>query len=181
MTRQLAAAYAVTEHFQFENALNYAPKEVESIIDEIINYKEAVVLGRGLAYPIALEGALKILETNRMKVRGYTISDFYHGPVAQLQKNDLAILLIQNGVMYDDGIKMLEKLKSVGAKTIVITDVKSFEDKYSSVIYIESTDSEATVMFIMALVLQLIALKLVEAKGIDPDKSNVIAKVTITK
>ena len=68
---------------QMESSLNYLPNEAEKAAEFIMGYDGAVVLDRGLAYPVALEGALKILETNRMKVRGYTISDFY-GPVAQL-------------------------------------------------------------------------------------------------
>lgn len=165
---------------QMESSLNYLPNEAEKAAEFIMGYDGAVVLGRGLAYSIALEGALKILETNRMKVRGYTISDFYHGPVAQLHDGDLAIVLAQSGVMYDDAVKMLAKLKSVGAKTVVITDVDNMENA-DFTIHADTTGDESTFVYIMALALQLIALKLVVAKGIDPDKSNVIAKITITK
>lgn len=165
---------------QVEQALEYLPQNIENTVSGLLDYKEGVVLGRGLAYPIALEGALKILETNKMKVRGYTISDFYHGPVAQLHENDLAVVLAQTGVMYPDAIKMLEKLDSVKAKSIIITDDKELAKKEAA-IYIENTGSEYSVVFLMAIAVQLIALKLVVAKGIDPDKSDVIAKITITK
>ncbi|MGM9645917.1 MAG: SIS domain-containing protein [Eubacteriales bacterium] len=165
---------------QFEDALEYLPLEAQGAAEKILEYSEAVVLGRGLAYPIALEGALKILETNRMKVKGYTISDFYHGPVAQLHANDLAIVLAQSGVMLDDAEKMLSKLKSVGARTIVITDMDNLADS-DFTIHIKNTGNESTLMYLMALALQLIALKLVLAKGIDPDKSDVISKITVTK
>lgn len=165
---------------QFEDALTYIPAEAENAAKKILKYNEAVVLGRGLAYPIALEGALKILETNRMKVKGYTISDFYHGPVAQLHSNDLAIVLAQSGVMLDDAKKMLCKLKNVGAKTLVITDLDYIANS-DFTIHIKDTGNESTLMYLMALALQIIALKLVLAKGIDPDKSNVIAKITVTK
>ena len=141
---------------------------------------EEKLLGRGLAYPIALEGALKILETNKMKVKGYTISDFYHGPVAQLHEGDLAIVLAQSGVMLPDGIKMLKKLDTVKANSVIITDDKELANSENA-IYIESTGSEYSLMFLMALTVQLIALKLVIAKGIDPDKSDAIAKITVTK
>ena len=165
---------------QFEKALEYLPQSVEKQVERILNYKEAVVLGRGLAYPIALEGALKILETNKMKVKGYTISDFYHGPVAQLHQGDLAIVIAQTGVMLADGIKMLKKLDSVGANSIVITDDPALAEGENS-IYVENTGSEYSLMFLIALTVQLIALKLVIAKGIDPDKSDAIAKITVTK
>jgi len=165
---------------QVEDALDYLPSQIERIVVGLLDYKEGVVLGRGLSYAIALEGALKILETNKMKVKGYPISDFYHGPVAQLHNNDLAIVLAQSGVMENDSVKMIEKLKTVGANSVVISDKAELTDGVIG-INIKDTGSEFTIPFIFAIAVQLIALKLVLAKGIDPDKSNVIAKITVTK
>ena len=165
---------------QVENALTYLPDVIANVVKNLLDYEGAVVLGRGLSYAIALEGALKILETNKMKVKGYPISDFYHGPVAQLHNNDLAIVLAQSGIMEADAIKMIEKLNTVGANTVVISDKKELLSTSHS-IKIENTGSEYTIPFIFAIAVQLIALELVLAKGIDPDKSNVIAKITVTK
>ena len=162
------------------NALNYLPNNVESVVNNLLNYKEGVVLGRGLSYAIALEGALKILETNKMKVKGYPISDFYHGPVAQLHENDLAIVLAQSGIMEPDAIKMIDKLKAVNATTVVISDKQELLNGTYN-IKIENTGCELTIPFVYAIAVQLIALELVLAKGIDPDKSDVIAKITVTK
>lgn len=162
------------------SALDYLPNQIADVVKNLTDYQEAVVLGRGLSYPIALEGALKILETNKMKVKGYPISDFYHGPVAQLHDNDLAIVLAQSGVMENDSVKMIEKLKTVGANTVVISNKSAFFDGVTG-IKIEDTNSEYTIPFIFAIAVQLIALELVLIKGIDPDKSNVIAKITVTK
>lgn len=165
---------------QLEDALDYLPSQIESIVPSLLDYEGAVVLGRGISYPIALEGALKILETNKMKVKGYPISDFYHGPVAQLHDNDLAFVLGQSGLMLEDAKKMIAKLDTVGAKTIVITDEPEISGN-NTLVSIKSTGCEYTMAFILALAMQMFALKLVIAKGIDPDKSNVIAKITITK
>lgn len=165
---------------QLEEALNYLPSQIENIVSSLLDYEDAVVLGRGISYPIALEGALKILETNKMKVKGYPISDFYHGPVAQLHENDLAFVLAQSGFMLEDAKKMIAKLNTVGAKTVVITDEPEICSE-NALVKIKNTGCEYTMSFILALTMQLVALKLVLAKGIDPDKSNVIAKITITK
>ena len=173
-----SALEAVPSHV--ENALGYLPSKIEAVVKNLLDYKEAVVLGRGLAYPIALEGALKILETNKMKVKGYPISDFYHGPVAQLHDNDLAIVLAQSGVMEKDSVKMIEKLKTVGANTVVFTN-KTELACGETCVEVDDTGSEYTIPFIFAIAVQLTALELVLAKGIDPDKSNVIAKITVTK
>ena len=114
-----------------------------------------------------------------MKVKGYPISDFYHGPVAQLHSNDLAIVLAQGGVMMNDANKMIAKLETVSANTIVISDTNDTLANES--IRLEGTGCEYTAAFIFAIAVQMIALKLVIAKGIDPDNSNVIAKITVTK
>lgn len=164
---------------QVEDALDYIPNQMENVAKKLLDYESAVVLARGLSYPIALEGALKILETNKMKVKGYPISDFYHGPVAQLHKDDLAIVLAQSGIMLDDSIKMIEKLKTVDANTVIITDLENLDCKNK--VLIKNTTSDYTMPFIFAIAMQLMALKLVLLKGIDPDKSNVIAKITVTK
>lgn len=165
---------------QIENALNNLPSKIYDLTSKLLDYKEGVVLGRGLSYSIALEGALKILETNKIKMRGYPISDFYHGPVAQLHQNDLAIVLAQSGVMENDAIKMIEKLKTVGANTIVVSDNENLLNGVCG-LKVENTSNEFTMPFIFAIVVQLFALNLVLHKGIDPDKSNVIAKITVTK
>ena len=163
-----------------EDALDYLPGTIEDVVKNLLDYKEGVVLGRGLSYAIALEGALKILETNKMKVKGYPISDFYHGPVAQLHDNDLAIVLAQGGIMENDSVKMIEKLKTVGANTVVFTNKADLANGVTA-INVKDTGSEFTMPFVFAIAVQLTALKLVLAKGIDPDKSNVIAKITVTK
>lgn len=166
---------------QVENALDYLPEQIEKVCQSLLEYKEGVVLGRGMAYPIALEGALKILETNKMKMKGYPISDFYHGPVAQLHNNDLAFVLAQSGVMMNDAIKMIAKLGTINTNTVIITDDENLCKGNTNNVLIKNTGSEFTMPFIFALAMQIFALKLVLLKGIDPDQSDVIAKITVTK
>ena len=166
---------------QISDALDYLPEQIEAICENLLEYKEGVVLGRGMSYPIALEGALKILETNKMKMKGYPISDFYHGPVAQLHNNDLAFVFAQDGAVIQDAHKMVEKLATINANTILITDKANDFNNVSNIVNFKSTGSEFTTPFILALIMQIFALKLVLLKGIDPDKSDVIAKITVTK
>ena len=80
-----------------EELMQTVPVQIEKIIARYRYLEDAFVLGRGMAYPIALEGALKILETNKIRVRGYASSDFHHGPMAQLSSKTLAIVLAPAG------------------------------------------------------------------------------------
>ena len=95
-------------------------------------------------------------------------------------QKQLAMRFEQEGLTLEDAKKMIAKLENVGANTVVITDEPKICGK-NTLITIKNTGCEYTMAFILALAMQKFALKLVVAKGIDPDKSNVIAKITITK
>ncbi|MFA6948071.1 MAG: SIS domain-containing protein [Eubacteriales bacterium] len=164
-----------------EDLLSYMPEKIEKLVARYHYLPGAVVLGRGMAYPIALEGALKILETNRMKMKGYPISDFYHGPLAQLHEGDLAIVLAGEGPTLPDAVKMINRLNEVGAEVLVISDSDEALALSPFALNLPKTGSDFISPYLMAMTLQLIALKLTVVNGIDPDKSKVLNKVTITK
>ncbi|MBQ0010763.1 MAG: SIS domain-containing protein [Ruminococcus sp.] len=172
---------------QIAHLLDYMPEELAQLTKRYVSLESAVVLGRGFAYPIALEGALKILETNNVKMRGYAASDFHHGPKAQLSAGDLAIVLDLKGPVCEDAEALIEELKSMNADVIVITDTAHYDaDPTLTVLKIpglagEGVPSDALNVYAAAVVLQLFALELTVAKGIDPDASAVLKKVTITK
>ena len=160
--------------------LKYAPAAMEAKVQRYRYLTNAFILGRGLEYPIALEGALKILETNRIKMKGAPESDFYHGPIAQVKDGDLAIVISGNGPTYDDDISMIEKLHGLGAEVFVITND---EELYKSEKFgILTPDTGLyTAPFMFAICVQLFAYGLTVVRGIDPNRSEVLNKITITK
>mgnify|MGYP003752432273 CR=1 FL=1 len=161
--------------------LEYMPTKIEGFAPRCRHLKAGVVLGRGTAYPIALEGALKVLETNRIKMRGYANSDFYHGSLAQLFENDLAIVLAAEGPMLSDAIAMINRLNGINAEVLVISDSDEALSKSKFALPLPKLGSDALSPFLMAVTMQLLALKLTEVNGIDPDASKLLNKVTITK
>ena len=115
-------------------------------------------------------------------MRGYAVSDFHHGPKAQIGKGDLAIILACDGKTYDDEKEICRELLSVGGEVIVITDRKD-DFGGATVLTVPSSDykyPDAITAFCCAITLQLLALKLTEVRGIDPDASEVLKKVTVT-
>ena len=187
----LAAKWAGNDEF-LANLTNTVPAKVGELLDKTTpviekiaakyqNIPGAIVLGRGIAYPIALEGALKMLETNKLSMKGYALSDFHHGPIAQVKPRDLVIVLSAKGAVEDDTNEMIEKLANIGADILVITDDASNIPSYCGVIETPSTGCELTSTFMLVLVMQLLACKLTIVRGIDPDVAGVINKVTITK
>ena len=141
----------------------------------------AVLLGRGISYCIALEGALKMLETNKLKMKGYPTSDFHHGPIAQLHEGDMAFVIAPKGVTFADQLEITEKLKNVKADILFITDDAENVPAGVTPIIIPDTGCELTTPFISVLVFQILACKMTIVRGIDPDKAGVINKITITK
>lgn len=161
--------------------LEYMPAKVATIVQRYRYLDNAFVLARGIAYPIALEGALKVLETNKIRMKGNAISDFYHGPLAQVQKDSLVIVLAAKGPVYDDAINMINRLHEIGAEVFVITDDSALASEEQLSIEVPYLGSDFACPFFMAPVMQLFACCLADVKGLDPNKSEVLKKVTITK
>ena len=166
--------------------LSTMPETLAALVQNYKSMAAAVVLGRGFAYPIACEGTLKVLETNGIKMRGYAVSDFHHGPKAQIHAGDTAIVVALRGAVMDDSITMINELTGLGADVVVITDDEALCGKSGvhTLLIPNSTSypiSDALSVYCAAVTLQLFALELVLAKGIDPDASKVLKKVTITK
>ena len=144
------------------------------------------VLGRGFAYPIACEAHLKILETNGIKMRGYAVSDFHHGPKAQIHEGDVAFVIALKGAVEDDAIEMINTLVDLKADIIVITDDAELAKREGiSALLLPNNSTyempDAISAFTAAITMQLWALELALVRGVDPDATKVLKKVTITK
>ena len=155
--------------------------EIEILAKKYQNIPGAVILGRGISYSIALEGALKMLETNKLKMKGYPTSDFHHGPIAQVKPGDLVFVISPKGKTEDDSNDIIGKLQNVGADIVVITDDAAQAPAATTAVVLPSTGSEFTFTHMAVIFFQLIACCMTIVRGIDPDKAGVINKITITK
>ena len=169
-----------------DELLSYMPETLAVLTAKYTDMTAATTLGRGFAYPIALEGALKILETNCIKVRGYAISDFHHGPIAQIHGGDPVFVISLEGAVTDDTDAMIARLKNIGADIIVVSDSDKYcdDDTVTTLkiphISARGISCDALNVFTAAAVFQLFACKLAENRGIDPDVSKTLKKITVT-
>ena len=186
----LAAKWA--ENNEFLTALGNVSGKVAELIDGLDaqlttlaekyqNMPGAVLLGRGISYCIALEGALKMLETNKIKMKGYPTSDFHHGPIAQVKAGDLVFVISPKGKTSDDTAEIVKKLLNVDAKVVVVTDDAAEAPEGTQAVVLPSTGSEFTFPHMAVMFFQLTACCMTIIRGIDPDKAGVINKITITK
>lgn len=141
--------------------------------------KETFLLARGPLYSVALEGALKLLETAYMHATAYAISDFHHGPLAVVDENTYIIVFLEKGVMYQNTIDMIHKIVSSNGNLVVFTNDATFMGDYPTLYLPES--GVVTSAFIFSVAIQLFAYHVSLAKGHNPDKPRNLSKVTITK
>ncbi|MGN1345419.1 MAG: SIS domain-containing protein [Eubacteriales bacterium] len=155
--------------------------DIKAFAEKYQNIPGAILLGRGVSYSIALEGALKMLETNKIKMKGYPTSDFHHGPIAQVKSGDLVFVISPKGKTSDDSAAIIEKLLAVNADVVVVTNDASEAPAGTTAVVLPDTGSEMTFPYMAVMFFQLLACCMTIVRGIDPDKAGVINKITITK
>lgn len=143
---------------------------------------DGFVLARGITYPIALESMLKIQETCYVKMRGYAVSDFYHGPLAQVDTDTPVIVLTPNGVTHRDHIDMIRRLESIGAQLLIVAPEGSdAAEGEKNVFFLPDTGNEITQTFLFAMFAQRFSECLCGLKGLNPDAPRNLKKVTVTR
>lgn len=164
-----------------DELLSYIPNEIDKIIQRYRYMDSGFVLARGMNMAIALETMLKLQETNYVKMKGYAISDFWHGPLAQVDLGTFVILYAGEGVVFENCKEMLEKLDSLGAEVVLVSDNDSIISKRPFTMKIPKLGSDSGSPFLFAVFAQMFACKLTAVKGRDPDAPRNLSKVTITK
>jgi glutamine---fructose-6-phosphate transaminase (isomerizing) len=171
--------------------LKQVPKKIKKVLDLESDIETAVqrytyiedcfVLSRGINYAIALESALKIQETSYVKAKGYSISDFHHGPFAMIDEHTPVLIYAPKGPAFSDSVEMIDKLKSVGAEIILISNDQQLLEKTQVSFEIPTVQSDIITPFFNVVFAQIFACKLSLAKGCDPDAPRGLNKVTITR
>ena len=161
------------------------PKKVEQILfmDEAIKeaakkyYKNSnfLYLGRGILYPIALEGALKLKEISYIHAEGYPAGEMKHGPIALVDENMPVLFLLSNNTLAPKTISNIEEIKARGGKIIAVADYEPEIDGLSDLIKIPET-SEVLSPILYTIPLQLLAYHIAALKGTDIDQPRNLAK-----
>jgi glucosamine--fructose-6-phosphate aminotransferase (isomerizing) len=187
----LLTAY-ISDNKTLISSLNSVPSKLDELIKSVgtdieknvnrMRYiREGFCLSRGISYAIALEASLKIQETCYIKMKGYAVSDFYHGPMAQLDPDVPVILYAPSGASANDHKDMIEKILSIGAAPLIVTCDSKLKDLYENVVVLPATGVEETDVYMFAVFAQLFAEKLSVSKGLNPDAPRLLNKVTITR
>lgn len=151
--------------------------DILALAHEFYKYTDFLYLGRGINYPIALEGALKLKEISYIHAEGYPAGEMKHGPIALIdeQMPVLAICLKDN--LYEKMISQVEQAKSRGGVVIAIaTEGDAFiKDKADYVLYVPETPYLLSPI-ISVIPLQLLAYHIAALRGADVDQPRNLAK-----
>jgi glucosamine--fructose-6-phosphate aminotransferase (isomerizing) len=134
-------------------------------------------MGRGINYPIALEGALKLKELAYMHAEGYAAGEMKHGPLALIDERMLIVMVCPSDKNYEKTLSNLEEAKARGGKIISIGTGDNSQLKSVSDHYLSLPKAEWTVNPILeAIPVQLLAYHVANALGHDVDQPRNLAK-----
>ncbi len=150
---------------------------IRQIAQKYFHSTNFLFLGRGIMYPIALEGALKLKEISYIHAEGYAAGEMKHGPIALIDENMPVVVIANRGFLYDKLISNLEQVRSREGSVIALATEGDEEiaDKANEVIYIPDLGDHLT--SVLAVVpLQLLAYHIAVLKGTDVDQPRNLAK-----
>lgn len=150
---------------------------IEELAGQLYNHTDFLYLGRGINYPIALEGALKLKEISYIHAEGYPAGEMKHGPIALIDENMPILAIALKDHLYEKMVSQIEQAKSRGGIVIALaTEGDTFiGSKADHVIYIPETTEQLNPL-IAVIPLQLLAYHIAVWRGADVDQPRNLAK-----
>ncbi|MGA0412214.1 MAG: glutamine--fructose-6-phosphate transaminase (isomerizing) [Candidatus Puniceispirillales bacterium] len=156
-------------------------EKIKLIAQRIKNSKSIIFLGRGLLYPLALEGALKLKEISYIHAEGFAAGEMKHGPIALIEDDIPVIMFLVSDGNEDKSISNLQEAHSRGAKIILIADKKCIEKAGFAHFKLEIDDFDTEFKSLLSPILmsipaQLLAYHVAKERGTDVDQPRNLAK-----
>jgi len=162
-----------------DQALKCAP-EMEEVAGRFHTRTDFLYLGRGINYPIALEGALKLKEISYIHAEGYPAGEMKHGPIALIDERMPVVAIAPEDFVFEKMIGNMQEVKARGGSVIALT---THNDKMSSIldpardVAIELPKTpELLTPIVMTIPLQLLAYDIAVRRGCDVDQPRNLAK-----
>jgi glucosamine--fructose-6-phosphate aminotransferase (isomerizing) len=150
---------------------------IKTIARRYVGARDFLYLGRGLSFPVALEGALKLKEISYVHAEGYASGEMKHGPIALIDEQVPVVMLALAGAGYDKAVANLEEVRSRGGMLIGVATVgdQVLGDLADDVILIPDVDPFLQPI-VASIPLQLLAYFIADLKGTDVDQPRNLAK-----
>ena len=186
----LFASYRETrtsqEILDFSNDLRLIPKQLTDLIKKhdslsqeiahlFVETKDVIFLGRGINYPIALEGALKLKEISYIHAQGYPAGELKHGPIALLDQHVPVVSIASPGVVYEKILSNSQEAKARDARLIGVSPDGPESEMFDQLFAIPKV-SEWVSPLLTVIPLQLFSYHIAAHKGLDVDQPRNLAK-----
>jgi glucosamine--fructose-6-phosphate aminotransferase (isomerizing) len=174
----------LARHIQELVELPHKMEEALANSDRIVKWakrymhaQDFLYLGRGILYPIALEGALKLKEISYIHAEGYAAGEMKHGPIALIDENMPVVVLLQQGLLYEKMLSNIQEVKARGGQVLALVegqaDAKLGEEDQQLVV---PRTSAWLAPILFAIPLQLLAYHIAVLRGTDVDQPRNLAK-----
>ncbi|WP_297776600.1 glutamine--fructose-6-phosphate transaminase (isomerizing) [uncultured Roseovarius sp.] len=152
--------------------------EIQTVARQLATSPSALFLGRGLMYPLALEGALKLKEISYIHAEAYASGELKHGPIALIDDTMPVIVMAPCDALFDKTVSNMQEVMARGGRILLVSDARGVAEAGDGVwqaITMPATDPILTPI-LYALPAQLLAYHTAIAKGTDVDQPRNLAK-----
>jgi glucosamine--fructose-6-phosphate aminotransferase (isomerizing) len=166
---------------RLEEALEALARPVEDLARRLGSARDFLYLGRGVNYPIALEGALKLKEISYVHAEGYPAGEMKHGPIALIDEALPVVALCPRGVVYEKMVSNVQEVKARGGRVVAVVsagdhDLRAVLDPATDAVLEVPEGPEIFSPFLTVVPLQLLAYHVAVKAGRDVDQPRNLAK-----
>jgi glutamine---fructose-6-phosphate transaminase (isomerizing) len=162
---------------QMEIVLESQERYIEQLAHDFAETQDFIFLGRGINFPIALEGALKLKEISYIHAEGYPAGEMKHGPIALLDAKVPVVTIAMPGTVYEKVLSNAQEARARDARLIGVTpmDEQEAADTFDTLIPVPHVD-EVLSPILTVIPLQLLAYHIAARRGLDVDQPRNLAK-----
>lgn len=156
-------------------------EEIARVANDLADVPSVLFLGRHVAFPVAMEGALKLKELAYIHAEGFAAGELKHGPIALIDEGQIVVVIVPSprgrNELHAKVVSNIQEVRARGAKTIVIAeDGDADVEPYADVIFRIPKTPTLLAPLVAVVPLQLFACHLAGAKGLDVDQPRNLAK-----
>ncbi|EKQ67759.1 glucosamine--fructose-6-phosphate aminotransferase, isomerizing [Leptolyngbyaceae cyanobacterium JSC-12] len=162
---------------EIEMILESQERYIEELAHDFAETQDFIFLGRGINFPIALEGALKLKEISYIHAEGYPAGEMKHGPIALLDAKVPVVTIAMPGSVFEKVLSNAQEARARDARLIGVTpmDEQDAEDTFDTLIPVPHVD-EILSPLVTVIPLQLLAYHIAARRGLDVDQPRNLAK-----
>jgi glucosamine--fructose-6-phosphate aminotransferase (isomerizing) len=152
--------------------------QIKAIARDLAKCTDAIYLGRGTSYPLALEGALKLKEISYIHAEGYAAGELKHGPIALIDENLPIIVIAPYDHVFEKTVSNMQEVAARGGRIVLLTDAKGKRaagKDFWNVIELPDMPENFTAL-VYSIPIQLLAYHTAVERGTDVDQPRNLAK-----